>query len=191
MIKAIIFDCFGVLTADLWVQFKEKHFSDRPELAQQATGLNKQADLGLIAYGTFLEEIAKLVELPVTEVNILPGRVGANELLFEYIRDHLKPRYKLAVLSNAAGNYLERLFSIQENALFDETILSFRVGIVKPQPEIYELAADKLGVGLSECVMVDDKEAYCSAARQVGMQAVCYRSFKQFKTELAPLLSQA
>ncbi len=105
MIKAIIFDCFGVLTTDLWLQFKDRHFAGNPDLAEQATSLNKQADSGFITYQEFAEKIAALANIPASTINFLPGSSAANELLFDYIAVQLKPNYKLGILSNASGNF--------------------------------------------------------------------------------------
>lgn len=190
MIKAIIFDCFGVLTTDLWLQFKEKYFEGKPELANQASDLNKQADRGLISEDELIEKVAALAGIAAKDVNFLPGTSAANELLFGYIRDELRTNYKLGILSNASGNFLDRLFSEDQVSLFDTKVLSSDVGIIKPQPEIYELAAHKLNVNSEECIFVDDREVYCEAAREVGMQAICYKSFSQFKSDLELLLSR-
>lgn len=190
MIKAIIFDCFGVLTTDLWLQFKDKYFDDKPELAKQASDMNRQADRGLLSEDELIEKVAALAGVEAKDVNFLPGSSAANELLFDYIRDELKPNYKLGILSNASGNFLDRLFAKDQVQLFDEVVLSSDVGVVKPQPEIYELTANKLNVKPEECVFVDDREVYCEAAREVGMRAVCYQSFSQFINDLEQLLSR-
>lgn len=188
MIKAIIFDCFGVLTADLWLQFKEKHFAGKPDLAEQATELNKQADRGFIDYESFKRHVADLAGIPAAEINFLPNTSAANDLLFSYISDFLRPKYKLAILSNASGNFMDRLFLPHQAELFDEVVLSCDVGMIKPQREMYELTAEKLGTEIQECVFVDDREGACSAARALGMPAVWYQGFTQFKTDLEQIL---
>lgn len=189
MIKAIIFDCFGVLTTDLWLQFKEAYFIDSPELAQQATDLNKQSDMGLISTQEFTEKVAALAGISVSELNFLPGSSAANDLLFSYIKTELRPNYKLGILSNASGNYLDTMFSKEQASLFDAAVLSCESGMCKPDPDIYELIAQKLSVSAKECVFIDDREVYCTAARDIGMQAIWYQGFPHFKTDLEQLLS--
>jgi HAD superfamily hydrolase (TIGR01509 family) len=61
---------------------------------------------------------------------------------------------------------------------------------MKPDPEIYIMTAEKLGVEPSECIFTDDSPRYCEAAEAVGMKAVHYRTLDQFKRELEQLLSQ-
>ena len=49
----------------------------------------------------------------------------------------------------------------------------------KPQPEIYRLAAERLGVAPEECVFVDDLRENCEGAEAVGMTAIRHRSPKE------------
>ena len=47
--------------------------------------------------------------------------------------------------------------------------------MAKPEPAIFHLAAERLGLAPAECVFVDDWDKNVEAARDVGMQAVLYR----------------
>jgi len=67
-------------------------------------------------------------------------------------------------------------------------VASSNIGFAKPEARAYEITAEKLGVRLDECIMVDDVEAYCLGAEGVGMQAIRYQSFDQMKNELEVLL---
>lgn len=100
---------------------------------------------------------------------------GANETLFEFIRDELKQRYKIGMLSNAGGNVLDMLFEPWQVQLFDEVVLSYQTGMVKPDPGIYELTAHRLGVSTDECIFVDDIQRYCDAAIDMGMKAIWHQ----------------
>lgn len=100
---------------------------------------------------------------------------GSDETLFAFIRDDLKPRYKIGMLSNAGGNMLDELFEKWQVELFDDVVLSYQTGTMKPDPAIYELTANRLGVLSQECVFVDDVQRYCDAAEGVGMKAVWHR----------------
>ena len=55
-------------------------------------------------------------------------------------------------------------------------MISAEVGLHKPQPEIYRLAAERLEVEPTDCVFVDDLKENCEGAEAVGMTAVRYRS---------------
>lgn len=67
MIKAVIFDCFGVLTSDGWLPFKQANFGDKPELMVQVMELNRLADAKAIAYDVFLSRIAELANVPLAQ----------------------------------------------------------------------------------------------------------------------------
>jgi FMN phosphatase YigB (HAD superfamily) len=94
MIRAIIFDCFGVLTTDAWLPFKQQHFGHDPALFEQASDLNKRADGGFISVHEFLQAIADLAHMTVQEVQQALTNNVPNEELFRYVRE-LKPRYKI------------------------------------------------------------------------------------------------
>ncbi len=189
MIRAIIFDCFGVLTTDGWLPFKKVHFGNEPELHQQATDLNRQVDSGLIDYEDFLRGVAELADVPYVEAKKTIEDNVANEPLFQLIRD-LKPRYKIGFLSNAGANWVSELFSPDQVALLDAISVSSETGFVKPDEQAYREIAQKLGVEPDECVFVDDQPRYCTAARDVGMKAIEYRDFEQFEEQLQNLLKR-
>jgi putative hydrolase of the HAD superfamily len=63
----------------------------------------------------------------------------------------------------------------ETDRLFDDIVLSGLVGLRKPEPEIYLLAAERLGVGVAECVFVDDLPVNVDGARVVGMTGVLHR----------------
>lgn len=189
MIKAIIFDCFGVLTSDGWLPFAEKHFGQNPELKQQAHDLNKQVDSGFLSYKEFVEQVAELARVPANEAYADIENNVANQVLFSYI-ETLKNRYKIGMLSNAGANWLHDLFSDEQVKLFDAVVLSFEIGTVKPHPKAYHAICDKLGVAPEEAVFIDDIERYATGAKDIGMQAIWYKNTEQMIPELVALLSE-
>lgn len=191
MIKAIVFDCFGVLTTDGWLPFKTKYFARDRQLLQQATDLNKQADSGLIDYDDFTRGVAQLAGVSPAEASQqIMGTHVANQTLFDYIAG-LKAGYKVGILSNAAGDWLPEMFSPWQLGLFDAVALSCETGFIKPQSRAYETIAERLGVSVTECVLIDDQERYCSGAREIGMPAVVYRDIEQLKADLGILLASS
>ena len=104
--------------------------------------------------------------------------------------ERLRPPYKVSILSNAdlalRGRLVEKL---RIHHLFDDIVCSAEVGMAKPEPEIFRLAAARLGVAPEACVFVDDWDQNVEAARKVGMTAVCYRQDKG--DDLAALLAGA
>src|ERR1035437_4667220 len=101
----------------------------------------------------------------------------------------LRRRYKTALLSNIGQQGLNLRFTSEElSRYFDAVIISGDVGIVKPDPGIYNHATKLLGVDPNECVFIDDLEIHCEGARNIGMYAIQYRDFLQAKQELEDLL---
>jgi epoxide hydrolase-like predicted phosphatase len=174
MIKAIIFDCFGVLSTDGWRQLREEFFADNQEKMQQALDLDKAVNTGVMDYVSFIREVGHLSGLSEQEVQRRMNTNVPNRLLFEYIRSDLKPGYKIGLLSNAAENWLGELFEGWQNDLFDQVILSYQVGMVKPEAQIYELTASNLGVKPEECLFIDDIERFCTAAEELGMKSILH-----------------
>jgi putative hydrolase of the HAD superfamily len=190
MIRAVIFDCFGVLVSESWLAFKQRHFGDDAERAGEATNLMQQADAGLLSQRDFIHQIAELSGIPEDQVRHELDTNQPNAALFDYIQSELKPHYKIGMLSNVGGDWLHKLFSDEQVELFDALALSFETGITKPAEQAYITAADKLGVAVGECVFVDDQERHCTGAREAGMQAILFKSFEQARGELDKLLAK-
>ena len=87
----------------------------------------------------------------------------------------LKPSHRVGLLSNADLSLRDRLTEFGIIDLFDAVVVSADVGMAKPEPEIYELAAERLVLPPSECVFVDDLERNLDVAKTVGMQTVHFR----------------
>lgn len=89
----------------------------------------------------------------------------------------LRPRYRVSVLSNADRSLRQRLVEELGIALlFDDIVCSAEVGMAKPEPAVFALAAERLGVAVPRCVFVDDWDQNVEAARAAGMRAVLHRA---------------
>ena len=188
MIKAVVFDCFGVLVRDGWLPFLEKHFTGHAELLEAAITSNKRVDAGLISYNDFIEEVALLAGISKQHAHLQIEDNPADISLFTYIKTAIKPSYKVGLLSNAGDNWLAELFSTEQLRLFDATALSCEIGAIKPHPNAYQTIARRLGVDMEECIFIDDQPRYCQGAREVGMQAIDYKGLHDLQVTLTPLL---
>lgn len=186
MIKAIIFDCFGVLTVDLWRAFCDS--LDSSVNLEPLREFNRAFDRGLITKQQYLDGVEAIAGKRPPDIDIAYAPDTKNTLLLEYIRT-LKRAYKTAILSNISNDWINQEFlSPEEQLLFDAQILSYQTGAIKPDPAMYQLACEKLGVAPEETVMVDDIERNVTAAKELGMKGIVYKDFKQFKRELALML---
>jgi putative hydrolase of the HAD superfamily len=188
MIKAVIVDCFGVLTSDTWKEFVESLPEDQREPAHQ---LNHAYDRGHISKSEFLDAVQDLTGRQPSYVDEkLDNETTKNTDLLAYIAELRQRGYKIGLLSNIATNWIrDHFLTDAEQALFDEFVFSYEVGLTKPDPRIFQLMAERLGAEPAACIMIDDIDSYCAAAREQGMQAVQYQSFEQLKAELEPLLN--
>lgn len=181
-LQAVIFDCFGVLTTDGWRQIRQEVLRTDEEW-QRAQELDRAVNTAQITYDEFVVHVAELLKLSPAETRKQLVTAAPNIALFTYIRDVLKPQYKIGMLSNAADNWLDELFDPWQVALFDEIVLSYQVGMVKPDERMYELMATRLGMLPEECVFVDDVERFVVAAQDVGMTSLLFEDTEKFVSE--------
>jgi HAD superfamily hydrolase (TIGR01509 family) len=189
MISAIIFDCFGVLTGDKWKEFVAALPYDQQ---QPARDLNHALDGGFITQVDFFKQIAALTGVvPERVESVINAEMHKNKPLLSFIRE-LKKSYKIGLLSNISSNWIiDTFLSPDEVTLFDDIVLSHTVGMTKPNPAIFRLAAKRLQCEPSQCTFIDDGELNCEAASQEGMQTIVYRDFIQFKREIESLLLES
>jgi HAD superfamily hydrolase (TIGR01509 family) len=185
MIKAIIFDCFGVLAEDGWMPFKRKFIGDNKQMADAVADLGKQNEYGMIDNKTHLQKMAALMSVDAKELAIALGKQVPNEELFEYITADLKPKYKIGLMSNANYNVVQELFTPEQASLFDASVMSYESRLIKPDERMFALIAKRLGVAMNECVFIDDQERYCVAANDLGMTSFVYTSFNKLKHDLS------
>lgn len=185
-VKGIIFDCFGVLyVGSLQMLYDITPEARWPELHD----LNVGSDYGYIDADEYAEALADITGRTKQEVIELRMRKHVrNDAMVAYVRE-LHKTYKVGLLSNVGPDLIERLFTEGERAeLFDCVVLSSAEGLVKPNPHIFELAAERLGLEPGECVMIDDLEKNIEGADAAGMRGVVFTNLQSLKTDLAGLL---
>ncbi len=188
MIQAVIFDCFGVLTAARWHAFIDA-LPDGVDI-ETARAIHRAYDAGIISKEASAAQIEEITGRKFTEIDdIASEEIVKNTVLIEYIRQLKRRGYKIGLLSNIASNWIRDSFlTTQEQALFDAMVMSFEVGIIKPAPRIFEIACERLSIEPKEAIMVDDIDRYCTAAEAIGMKAVVYGDFKQAKQAIEEIL---
>jgi epoxide hydrolase-like predicted phosphatase len=86
-----------------------------------------------------------------------------------------------ALLSNSWGNDYPRDMWTD---MFDVVVISGEVGMRKPEPRIYQLVCDRLGLQPQQCVFVDDMHYNVDAAVRLGWVGVHHRSYAETAAEL-------
>ena len=97
----------------------------------------------------------------------IPGMEG---LLQDLKRDGLR----LFLLSNTSKAFHRFRSKIPGIELFDDTMISADVGLVKPDPAIFQLACEQFGIVPSESAFIDDTPINAEAAQYVGMKAYVF-----------------
>jgi HAD superfamily hydrolase (TIGR01509 family) len=101
----------------------------------------------------------------------------------------LRPHYKTAILSNASSEvraWIMEAFHLERDV--DLIIISAEEGSHKPQPEIFRVALDRLGVQPEEALFIDDEVRYIASAQALGMRAVQFRDSTQAIGEIRQLV---
>lgn len=187
MIKAIIFDCFGVLATEGWIPFRDKTFGHDSDKLRGANDLMQALSVGALSPDEFMERMSDLSGMSVEELKPVFYTNVPNEELFEWIRQR-ETLFKFAVLSNIASGRFEEIFSTTYREVFDALALSHSTGFAKPDPRAYELALDALNLSPEESVFVDDQEKNVTAAQAMGMYGIVYENQKQFEKSITKIL---
>ncbi len=181
MIRAILFDCFGVLYADV----RRTYYDRFPEHADELYNLNQQADHGFIDKPTYIDGVAQLTGMSADEIaQSWTSKLVFNQPLVEYIRT-LKPNYTIGLVSNIGRDWINDFFDEHMlHELFEVVVLSGEEGITKPNPLMFERAAHRLNMLPEECVMIDDRDENCRGAEAVGMKSILFTSNNTLRNAL-------
>lgn len=153
----------------------------------------RRAAVGELTIGQHWQAVAQALgisqaELPAV-INQFWSADALNTDVVAYIQS-LRPRCKVGLLSNAWDNLrqtLEQRFGVAH--LFDEIIVSAEERLVKPDPRIYRVALQRLGVPPAAAIFVDDLLENVLAARAVGMAGVHFQNAAQAIAEVEAWLS--
>jgi len=193
MIKALIFDYNGVLTArgtfqGLVIEYCQKKGKNPQELENIVTERWNLARVGKIDSQLFWQNIASYLgydqkQLRQEWITRFPLR---QELLGK-IKQY-RTQYKTALLTNEVKDWMEE--SISKNKLhdyFDAIITSYEAGVAKPDPKIFLLTLDKLGVKAEECVFIDDQAKNVDAAQKLGFNVIQFVFMEEMEQSLGDL----
>jgi putative hydrolase of the HAD superfamily len=110
-----------------------------------------------------------------------------NPVMIEWVRVLHAHGLKTAIISNISrtvGDYLRRTAKWLE--LFDHLCFSGELKMGKPNPAIYHVCLDALGVPAAQTLFIDDREVNIEAARAVGMHGIVFRSAEELRPDLEP-----
>ncbi|MFN2615307.1 MAG: HAD family hydrolase [Actinomycetota bacterium] len=209
-LDAAIFDFGGVLTTPIRASFA--HFEQRLGLPEGSLlrafihhGEGEEPPYFRLERGELSERdfmalmIARLkeetgIELPLTDKpgiirDHLFGALERNEDMI-IAAATIGQHYKTAILSNNVKEWIGWR-EMADAHLFDVVVDSSDVGYRKPDPEIYRLTCERLGVEPSRAVFVDDIPSNVEGAQKVGLHAIRFTTTDEVLDQLRPLFPRA
>ena len=193
-IKAIIFDIGGVLeiTPDLGIDTKwEEKLNLKPgELNQRLVEVWRGGSVGTISIEQVHQNIGEILSWSEAQVNQFMDDVWREYLgtlnveLTEYFRK-LRPKYQTAIISNSfVGAREKEAEHYQFDTLCDFILYSHEVGLQKPDPRIFTLACEQLGLQPQEVIFVDDHADVYASAQAMGMHCIEFKDNAQVIAEI-------
>jgi glucose-1-phosphatase len=197
-IRAVYFDLGGVIVRTEF-QAPRQHLAER--FGMEYDDLVKlvfdsetaiQATIGKISEEEHWFALARRLHLPGSEIRAVRDEFFAGDVidlgLLDFMRS-LRRKYKVGLISNAWSDLRSWIINKKFDDVFDAMTISAETCVAKPDPPIYQIALEKLGVAPAEAVFLDDFSANVAGARAVGMQAVHFVRPEQALAELNRILA--
>ena len=205
MIEAVIFDFGGVITSSPFDAFaRYEREQGLPEGFLRGVNARNPADNAWARFERAEIDAAAFDAAFAAESEALGRRVAGREiiaLLSGDIRPRMlealkacKARFKVAcITNNVPAGHGAGMAGTAEKAdavraimgLFDVVVESSKIGLRKPDPAIYRMACEALGVAPSACVYLDDLGINCKPAAALGMTAIKVTAEDQALEDLA------
>lgn len=197
-IRAVVFDIGGVLEftpamgmAEKW---EDRLGLGRGELPERLGAVFAAGNVGALTEPEIHVRIGQVLALGAGTVDAFMADLWTEYLgtpnaeLIAYFAG-LRPAYRTGIISNSFVGAREReqqRYGFEQ--LTDEIIYSHEAGICKPDPRIYELACERLGVLPEEMIFLDDVEPNVEAARDLGAHGILFTSTAQAITDIETYL---
>jgi putative hydrolase of the HAD superfamily len=209
-VGAVISDFGGVLTSPLLGSFQAFQESSGISLEELGTAMGALAarhavnplfdlETARITEAEFLSGLASQLSEQLGRPVTLDGfgeryfaNLEPNTPMIDYMRSLRERGYKLAICTNNVREWeplWRRMVPVEE--IFHVVVDSAFVGARKPEPRIYELTLERLGVEPAGAVMIDDIEINCQAAEGLGIRAVWFQDAEQAIAETEAALLEA
>ncbi len=197
MIKAVLCDLGNVI---VFVDHKKiakglAKFSDKNEEYIRKFFLNSMArkrfDVGKITAARLFADFKNKLNLKMGLIQFKKTWcscfTGINKDMVALLNS-LKKNYKLVLLSNTDEIHFNCLKNKHKViGIFDEFVLSYKIGHTKPSPKIYLRALKKAGAFPTKVAYIDDIKEFVSASKLFGIKGIQYTNFEELKKELRRL----
>jgi len=197
MIKALLFDFGRVISAQKPKSLFEQYESELNLLPGHINSIMfespfwEKALVGEIDMPAYWQAIGPYLNLcNPSAVQAFQKRYYLDEKINPDIFELLKlliNRYQLAIVSNHPPGLKNWLKKWDIHWLFEQVVSSGDEGVVKPDPAIFFMALDRLGVTAPEAVFIDDTAEHVMAAEELGMRALLFTTAEKLRHELAEI----
>ena len=197
-IRAVFFDLGGVIVRTEF-QAPRQQLADR--LGMDYEDLNKlvfdsdsgyKATMGEISSDEHWASVIQRLKRPASELSAIRDEFFAGDIvdrtLLDYLRS-LRGKYKTGLISNAWGDLRDYIVKEKFDDAFDKMIISAEVGAAKPEPKIFQIALEQLGVRPKEAVFVDDFLINIEGCEKVGIKGIHFKDPGSALQQLKKLLS--
>ncbi len=187
MIKAVIFDFYGVFVVDGSRILIERARKINESIAKELENVMKQHSYGLVDIDYVKDSFKIKLGLPDEEISdYFSSSKKLDERVIQFVGSLRAKSLKTGLLSNTGGDVITR-YMVQGHvsSLFDALVLSYEVGLIKPNPEIYLMMAKRLGLQPADCLMIDDNQDNVDGALAAGMKAIKYTDFESMLQAIA------
>jgi putative hydrolase of the HAD superfamily len=198
-IRAVLFDIGGVLhrNKDARLRRKWEKRLDLPkgQLAEIVftNAIAHQATVGKAHPEDVWREVGQRLSLSpqmLTEIKADFWIGGEwNLALFDFIRS-IKPNYKTGTISDAWLDARQNVKEYINHELFDVMVFSSEVGIMKPEPEIYQHTLSQLEISADESIFIDDRQKNVEGAQRIGMHSILFTKSEQTIIEILGMLQK-
>jgi len=152
----------------------------------------RRAALGEITEDQHWQSVAAKLGRSDTQIGGLRDEFFGGDVLdrglLDFIRGLRRAR-RTGLLSNGWLDLRKYLVKNRIQDAFDSIVISAEVGMLKPDPRVYQLALKELNAGPKEAVFVDDTPANVQAAAELGMCGVLFTSAEQTRREVEKALA--
>jgi len=182
--ELIIFDFFGVISSEVFPIWAKKYFSSN-EIKIIRKEVMEKSDKGIITEKEMFDQLSK--RTGENSQNILNDWLETAVINSEMITliIELRKKYKIALLSNAQGEFLNRILKrIDTDKVFDFMIISSEEKIAKPDKKIFELLLSKMKIKAYNSIFIDDNIINVDAAKGIGIDAILFKNVEQLKEML-------
>lgn len=110
--------------------------------------------------------------------------INANDEMFALVKSLKAEQVTVGMLSNIDQRYAKINETFGYYELFDPCLLSYEIGVDKPNPQAFAILLERLKLPAKEIVFIDDKKENVEAAKNLGIDAILFESTDQLKKEL-------